>query len=82
MIMKEMTSTYITHHLDHGARNWDIILVRMMSVVFIAGMGCRAGDVTRVAMWDGIQFLQWQHVDLTFENTDIDNDKEPCFEKP
>ncbi|CAD6576679.1 MAG: hypothetical protein ASARMPREDX12_007970 [Alectoria sarmentosa] len=80
--MNRMASAYITHHSDHGARNWDIIVVRMMSVVFIAGMGCRAGDVKRAAMWDGIQFLQWTHGDLTFENTDIDNDKEPCFEKP
>lgn len=80
MIMDRMASAYITHHLDHGARNWDIIAARMMSVVLIAGIGCRAGDVTRAAMWDGVQFLQWQHVDLTFEDTDTDGDREPCFE--
>ena len=70
IIINRMPSAYITHHLDHGARNWDIIAVRMRSVVLIAGIGYRAGDITRAAMWDGVQFLQWQCQDTSYEQLD------------
>lgn len=43
---------------------WDVVVVKCLSVVLAASLGCRSGDVTRSLGYTGTEYLQWRHIDL------------------
>ncbi|KAK9372787.1 uncharacterized protein V1513DRAFT_466306 [Lipomyces chichibuensis] len=73
MIVSRMGRAWLEHHHNHGTWNWDITLARLMSVVLVTSLGCRAGDAARSQYYEGMEFLQYRHVELLLEG-------EPKFE--
>ncbi|KAK9357745.1 hypothetical protein V1504DRAFT_500567 [Lipomyces starkeyi] len=73
MIVSRMGRAWLEHHHNHGTWNWDITLARLMSVVLVTSLGCRAGDAARSQCYEGMEFLQYRQVELLLEG-------EPKFE--
>ncbi|KAK9245323.1 hypothetical protein V1506DRAFT_521936 [Lipomyces tetrasporus] len=67
MTVSRMGRAWLEHHHNHGTVNWDITLARLMSVVLVTSLGCRAGDAARSQFYEGTEFMQYRHVELQLE---------------
>ena len=65
MILARMSTTWLRHHLQNGSFLWDYTIARLMSVVLIAALGCRSGDITRASAYQGVEYIKWSDVSLT-----------------
>lgn len=74
MTMAQMGRAWLAHHHQHGAWNWDLTLARLMSVVLVTSLGCRAGDASRSRYYSGPEYLQYKDFELRMEG------EEPRFE--
>ncbi|CAF9942527.1 MAG: hypothetical protein ALECFALPRED_009791 [Alectoria fallacina] len=48
-------------------RTWDIVVAKCLSVVPVASLGCRSGNVARSNGDVGFEYMQWRHIDLFYE---------------
>jgi hypothetical protein len=46
-IVSRMGNAWFDHHHRHGTWSWDVTIAKLMSIVLIASLGSRAGDVAR-----------------------------------
>ena len=45
--LSRMVRSFLQHNHEHGCANFDTVIAKCLSVVLIAALGCRAGDVGR-----------------------------------
>lgn len=70
MNMPRMTLGFLDHHTQDGTLRWDIIVAKVVSVVLVASLESRAGDVVRSRRWYGDEYLRWKHIELVLEHND------------
>ncbi|KAF8854058.1 hypothetical protein BDZ45DRAFT_806147 [Acephala macrosclerotiorum] len=63
-IVSRMTRAWLNHHYRFGARNWDLVIAGLLSIVLITAVGMRVGDVTRSSGYDGIQYVKYKDINL------------------
>ncbi|RDL39906.1 uncharacterized protein BP5553_04246 [Venustampulla echinocandica] len=64
IIVSRMTRAWLDHYLQFGARNWDLVIAKLLSIVLITAVGMRVGDVTRSLGYDGIQYVKYKDITL------------------
>ena len=47
MILARLVSKFLGYHIRSGTSNWDVTIAKVMSIVLVASIGSRAGDVSR-----------------------------------
>lgn len=65
--LSRLVRAYLERALCYGTRNWDLIIAKCFSVVLVAALGARAGDVARSHGYTGQEYLQFRHIELTVE---------------
>jgi hypothetical protein len=63
-IVSRMTKAWLNHHLRFGARNWDLVIAGLLSIVLVTGVGMRVGDVTRSSAYDGLEYVKYKDIQL------------------
>ena len=76
--LSRLVRTFLDHWALHGALNWDIVVVKSLSLVLVASLGARGGDVTQSRGYKDPVHLQYRHVKLYLEaptstHTGLDN---------
>jgi hypothetical protein len=64
MILK-LVRAMVEHSLAQGCLSWDIIIVKILGVVLACACNSRSGDVARSDGYTNMEYLQFQHVELT-----------------
>jgi len=62
--LSRMVRTFLNHCHTHGCWSWDVVISKCLSVVLVAALGARSGDVTRTAQYRGSEYLQWRHIEM------------------
>lgn len=62
-----MIRAFLEHFHAYGCLSWDIVVAKYLSVVPVASLGCRSGDVTGSNGYTGFEYMQWRHIDLLYE---------------
>ncbi|KAI6788227.1 hypothetical protein KC361_g9166 [Hortaea werneckii] len=63
-VLSRLVSSFLAHKIQHGTHNWDIQIAKCLSLVLVAALGARSGDVSRSHRYTGQQFLQYRHINL------------------
>ena len=71
-IMNKLGRDWLKHHEDNGTANWDVTLAQLMSIVLMASLGCRAGDISRSEDYHGDEYLKWKNIELTLRSSGTD----------
>lgn len=74
--ISRMIRVFLEHHLEHGAWNFDVVVLKCLTIVLIAALGCRSGDVALSQGYKGAEHLQYQHIELFLE---VGYGEEPQF---
>lgn len=56
--------------LKEGIISWDVYISRHLSVVLVASLASRGGDVTRSVLYERMECLCWKDITLTFVGGD------------
>ena len=64
VLVSRLGRAWLEHHHKHRTVNWDLTLSRLMSLVLIASLGCRAGDVARSNLYTSGEYPQYCHIRL------------------
>ncbi|KAJ4373385.1 hypothetical protein N0V83_003680 [Neocucurbitaria cava] len=62
--LSRMIRAFLTHHIEHGAWNFDVIMSKCLSVVLISSLACRSGDIARSHGYKGMEYMQYKHIEL------------------
>ena len=62
-----MIRAFLEHFHTYGCLSWDIVVAKCLSVVPVASLGCRSGDVTGSNGYTGFEYMQWRQIDLLYE---------------
>ncbi|KAK7707157.1 hypothetical protein SLS64_007367 [Diaporthe eres] len=65
--ISRMVRVFLEHHLEHGAWNFDVVILKCLTVVLIGALGCRSGDVGRSQGYEGAEHLHYQHIEMFLE---------------
>ena len=65
--LSRMIWVFLEHFHAYGCLSWDIAVAKCLSVVPVASLGCRSGDVTGSNGYTGFEYMQWRHIDLLYE---------------
>lgn len=65
--LSRMTQAFIQHFHDFGCWNWDVVISKCLSVVLIASLSARGGDVTHSQGYCASEYMRWEHIELTCE---------------
>jgi hypothetical protein len=74
-VVRKLTTAMVKQALEHGTMTWDITVAKVLSIVFVAALGARTGDVT-VAPLDRhkLPYLCYQDVVIKMDGgTTIDD---------
>jgi len=63
-----MNYALFTDAMDNGVRNWDIVVMQMLSLSLLCATGGRAGDVGVSAGYEQTMCLQWKDVELYWDS--------------
>jgi predicted transcriptional regulator len=63
-VLSRLVSTFLSHTVVYGTNNWDITIAKCLSVVLVAALGARSGDVARSSLYKGQEYLQYRHIAL------------------
>jgi len=73
-LVSDMTVAAFDDALRNGCFNWDMVIHRVFSLVFISAMGCRAGDVLRSGMYKE-EYMKLGDIDLILKRSNqVDGD--------
>lgn len=67
-VIHRISQVWIERALKEGTRTWDDVLIKLLGLLLQASCGSRAGDVTRSAMYTGVEYLRWRHLKLKFKD--------------
>ncbi|KAG6366236.1 hypothetical protein INS49_000412 [Diaporthe citri] len=62
--LSRMVRVFLEHYVQHGARSFDLVISRSLSIVLVAALGCRAGDI---ALTQGYTGLEYRNIELYLE---------------
>lgn len=65
--LSRMVRVFLEHHIQNGALNFDVVMSKCLSVVLIAALGSRSGDVARSDGYKGTEYMQYRHIELYLE---------------
>jgi len=63
-IVSRMTRAWLDHHHRFGARNWDLVIAALLSIVLVTSVGMRIGDVTRSTAYDGLEYVKYKDIQM------------------
>lgn len=67
-IVEKLANTWIEKSLVDGCLSWDTVLLKLLSVLLMAGLAARCGDITRSALYQGTEFLTFRDVEITLSS--------------
>lgn len=66
--LSRMVRAYLEHFMKNGTLNFDVIIYKCFSVVFISSLGCRSGDVSRTRGYTGTEYMTYRDIELFLPN--------------
>lgn len=68
-----MVYEYLDDAFYNGCRNWDVVLSNCLSVVLVAALSCRSGDVHLSPKYDEKSrcWLRWEHIEITLKRATL-----------
>lgn len=67
MLLARMGKAWLKHHRDNGSVLWDFSISRLMSVVLVAALGAKSGDVAPSNEYAGLEYMTWCDIELIVE---------------
>ena len=67
MTLSRIIRSYLVHVYQHGCWNFDVVIAKCLTVVLIASLGCRSGDVGRSLGYTGTEYLKYEDITLYLE---------------
>ncbi|KAK5703447.1 hypothetical protein LTR17_022089 [Elasticomyces elasticus] len=77
--LSRMVRAYLTNAIEKGTLSWDITISRCLGVTLVAALGCRAGDVARSGYYKGLEYLRYEHIELTLVDLDPSVESTPTI---
>ena len=65
--LSHLIRCFLRHFIERGCLSWDVVIAKCLSVVLVASLGCRSGDIVQSNLYVGNEYLQWQHVEFCLE---------------
>ena len=67
-VLSRLVRAYLTRGIEQGTVNWDIIVAKCLSMVLVASLGSRTGDVALSGKYKGTTYyMQYRHIELFVE---------------
>ena len=67
MTLSRMIRSYLDHWHSKGSINWDIVVTRCLSVVLVAALGARSGDVAQTRCYHELEYMRWRDIEMDFD---------------
>ncbi|TAQ88753.1 hypothetical protein B7494_g2950 [Chlorociboria aeruginascens] len=64
IIVSRMAKAWIEHFEKYGTRSWDLVIAKLLSIVLVASLGMRAGDVTQSRGYKKSEYLKYKDIKL------------------
>lgn len=65
--LSRMVRVFLQHCVRNGALTFDLVISKCLSVVLVAALGSRSGNVARANGYRGTEYVQYRHVELYLE---------------
>ncbi|KAI3398505.1 hypothetical protein diail_9029 [Diaporthe ilicicola] len=65
--LSRMIRVFLEHFIQNGAWNFDVVISKCLSVVLIASLGGRSGDVARSDGYSGVEHMKYKDIELYLE---------------
>ncbi|KAL1623785.1 hypothetical protein SLS54_004246 [Diplodia seriata] len=62
--IRKMALGFMRDALEKGTRSWDTTILKLTSILVIAALGSRPGDVVRSTMYTDMEVLTWEDLTL------------------
>lgn len=69
--LKVLINAVFTSAIGEGTPNWDVLLSKILSVVWCAALSCRPGDILNSSSANKIPYLAWKDIDLRLVGANI-----------
>ena len=69
-VLSRLVSSFLTHTIQQGTRNWYLPIAKCLSVVLVAALGARPGDVARSYLYTGQEYLRFRNIHLHVVGTE------------
>ena len=73
-LITHMGNAWLEEALNEGCPSWDVRISKLLSVVMMGALDCRAGDLVRSSGYKGEEYMQWRHIEITIRGQkDLEN---------
>lgn len=59
-----MIRDFLEYYIKNGAWNFDVVVSKCLSVVLIASLDCRTGDVGQSKGYSGTEYMKYEDIEL------------------
>ena len=79
-VISRLVACYLHNAALNGCFNWDVIMCDCLSIVLVASLGCRSGEVhlSTNHKEDSRYYMRWEHIEMIVDDTET-NDVESCL---
>ncbi|KAK3377162.1 hypothetical protein B0T24DRAFT_236188 [Lasiosphaeria ovina] len=77
-VVGRMTTALLREALVHGTRSWEVTIQRCLALCLMAALCCRAGEVSRSNLYQGMETLCYEHITVHLEPAEPPRDPPPA----
>lgn len=72
-VVEKMANAWIEKGLSDGCISWDRMLLKLLSIILMAALSARCGDVARTSLYKDMECLCWKDIELELFSELLDN---------
>jgi hypothetical protein len=69
-MVKRLVAVHLTDAIETGTRSWDVTVSKALSVVLLAALACRSGEVGHSQYYDNLACLCFKDITIKIDNRD------------